>query len=402
MELTVNKINRGNSEIITEAKSFVEKLLNEKLPSEYLYHNIDHTIDVYNTCIEISEAYNIKDSEKELILLAALFHDTGFIYAYEGHEQKSADIAEDYLKGINYPAEKIQEVKKLILSSKMETVPSGLLEEIIHDADVSHIGKKSFSRKGELLRLEFEKVKNKSFSDAEWTNKQLEFLSKNKFYTSFAKENFEKRLVKNIRRERRNLSKNEKEIINIKTGKYMGRGIDTLYRTTFRNHINLSEIADGKANMMISINTIILSIIITIAASGLTISQAYLFENLRFTVPVFVLLIGSLTSVIFAILSAKPNITKEKITIEDLEKSKKSILFFGNFISLELDKFIEGIKKLKYDQSMLYDNMSIDLFYLGKVLEKKYKLLSYSYMFFMTGLILSVVSFILIFFFTFF
>ena len=92
---------------------------------------------------------------------------------------------------------------------------------------------------------------------------------------------------------------------------------------------------------------------------------------------------------------------KEKVDIEDLEKSKKIILFFGNFVSLEMEKFIEGIKKLKNDQSLLYDNMSIDLFYLGKVLAKKYKLLNYSYLIFMIGLIISVVSFVLIFFFTF-
>ena len=208
-------------------------------------------------------------------------------------------------------------------------------------------------------------------------------------------------MQKNFTKQRKKILQNYKDDINLKTGKYIGRGIDTLYRTSFRNHINLSEIADGKANMMIGINTIILSVIITLAASGLTISQDFFIENLRFTVPVFLLLLGSLTSVIFAILSAKPNVTSEKIDINNLEESKKSIIFFGNFISLELSKFIEGLKKLKYDQSLLYDNMSIDLYYLGKVLAKKYKLLRYSYMIFMTGLILSVISFILIFLFTF-
>lgn len=192
-----------------------------------------------------------------------------------------------------------------------------------------------------------------------------------------------------------------KKIFTSKQENIWGEGIDTLYKTTFRNHINLSEIADGKANMMISINTIILSVIITLAASGLTFSQENLIENLRFTFPVFILLLGSLTSVIFVILSAKPTVTKGKVDIEDLEKSKKSILFFGNFVSLEMEKFIEGIKKLKHDQTMLYDNMSIDLFYLGKVLEKKYKLLGYSYLIFMIGLIISVLSFVFIFFFTF-
>ncbi len=391
----------NNSEIITKAKNFVEGFLKERLPAGFLYHNLNHTMDVYNNCEEISAGYNLSPENKEVLLLAALFHDTGFVSKYNGHEEESVKIAEDFLKKENYPGKKISEIEKLILSTKKEIYPSDVSEEILHDADIAHIGKKGFFRKGELLRLELEKVNGETHPDTEWEKNQLDFLSSNKFYTIYAKENFEKRLAKNISKQRANISKNKKENINISTGKYMGRGIDTLYRTTFRNHINLSQIADGKANMMISINTIILSIIITLTASGLTLSGEYFIENLRFTIPVFILLLGSLTSVIFAILSAKPTVTKEKVNIEDIEKSKKSILFFGNFVSLKMEEFIGGIKKLKYDQSLLYDNMSIDLFYLGKVLAKKYMLLSYSYLIFMIGLIISVLSFILIFFFTF-
>ena len=391
----------NKSGILIIAANFVEGFLKEKLPAGYLYHNFNHAMDVYNNCEEISAGFNLSKEDKEGLLLTALFHDTGFVLKYNGHEEESVKIAEDFLKKENYPYEKISEIKKLILSTKEKNIPSNLSEEILHDADIAHIGKKGFFRKGELLRSELENVNNESFTDMDWEKKQLDFLGSNKFYTSYARENFEKRLAKNIARQRANISKIGKENINISTGKYIGRGIDTLYRTTFRNHINLSQIADGKANMMISINTIILSVIITLTASGLTFSREYLIEHIRFTFPVFILLIGSLTSVIFAILSAKPTVTKEKVDIEDLEKSKRSILFFGNFVSLEMEKFIEGIKKLKNDHSLLYDNMSIDLFYLGKVLAKKYKLLNYSYLIFMIGLIISVVSFVLIFFFTF-
>jgi len=401
MKLAVNSEEKTSLKIVEDAKFYVEKLLNERLPADYFYHNINHTIEVFNTCNEMSFFYNLEDDEKELLLLAALFHDTGFIVKYHGHEEESAKFAEEFLKNSGYPENKINEIVKLILSTKKEHIPSDLKEEILHDADYIHTGKKGFKAKGELLRLELERVRNEVYTDKEWIEKQLEFLGSAKFYTSYAKENYEKRLQKNFTKQRKKILQNYKDDINLKTGKYIGRGIDTLYRTSFRNHINLSEIADGKANMMIGINTIILSVIITLAASGLTISQDFFIENLRFTVPVFLLLLGSLTSVIFAILSAKPNVTSEKIDINNLEESKKSIIFFGNFISLELSKFIEGLKKLKYDQSLLYDNMSIDLYYLGKVLAKKYKLLRYSYMIFMTGLILSVISFILIFLFTF-
>lgn len=392
---------KNGREIIIKVREYIEELLKENLKPEFLYHNINHTLEVYNNCSDIADGLELTGKEKEILLLAALFHDTGFVNKYDGHEEEGAKIAEDLLGNEKYPQENISEIKKLILSTKKEVKPSDKLEEIMHDADIAHIGKKGFFRKGDFLRLELEKIKNKSYSDMDWAKMQLDFLSSNKFYTVYAAEKFETRHAKNINRQRKIIANIKKEEVNVSTGKYIGRGIDTLYRTTFRNHINLSEIADGKANMMISINTIILSVIITLAASGLTLSQQFFIENFRFTFPVFTLMIGSLASVIFAILSAKPNVTKGKINIEDLEKSKKSILFFGNFVMLEMEKFIEGIKKLKHDQSILYDSMSVDLYYLGKVLSKKYRLLSYSYIIFMSGLVVSVLSFILIFFFTF-
>ena len=112
----------------------------------------------------------------------------------------------------------------------------------------------------------------------------------------------------------------------------LGRGIETMYRATYRNHINLSSIADAKANMMISINAIIMSVIITIVGSGFTFSGLEFYQYIRFTVPMTILLISSLISVVFAVLSARPNVTKKNVSEQKIREKKSSILFFGNFV----------------------------------------------------------------------
>jgi hypothetical protein len=109
------------------------------------------------------------------------------------------------------------------------------------------------------------------------------------------------------------------------------------------------------------------------------------------------LLLGSLASVVYAILSAIPKVTSKTIDKQKLEDGKVSLLYFGNFLRIPKEKFVDYLKKLKSDQETLYDSMSLDLYNLGEVLERKYKLLTISYNIFMTGLILTVLAFISIF-----
>lgn len=400
MEETDNNKPKKEIAILKKASIFIEKLFKEELPDKYHYHNLAHTEEVVDVCKRIAENYDIKEDDLEVLLIGAWFHDAGYVKDYEEHEERSKEIAEGFLRENGWNDKQIDKVKSIIEATKHDVKPKNLLEEIIKDADIAHLGRKRFFRKGEMLRVEWEHGKEKKFSDMDWENLQLRFLINSKFYTSYAKKKYGKRRAENIQKQRKNINKAIKEETRIKTGKDLGRSIDTLYRVTFMNHIELSAIADGKANMMISINTIILSIIITVAGSGLTFTSDYFLENLRFTIPIFLLLLGSLASVIFAILSAKPTINKGEVEQKEMKYSKKSFLFFGNFVHMKLENFISGLRELKKDHELLYDKMAIDLYQLGHVLAKKYKLLSYSYVIFMGALILAVASFVFIFLYT--
>lgn len=393
---------KNNNPIIKNASVFVFNLFKEKLDGNYAYHNYKHTLQTVKACKELAAGYNLTSRDFEILMLAAWYHDTGYVETYEGHEERSVAFLKQSLEG-EYKQEDILEIESLILSTKYKSVVSGTLQEILHDADYINIGKKRFNERAELLRIEWERILNKSFTDLEWAREQLDFLLSTTFKTEEAILNYGNQHETNIRFQRQKIEELNTSELKIKAKlekrdeekpKREGRGIETLYRSVYSYHINLSSLADNKANIMISINTIIVSLIITLFGSGYTFSSDGEFENLRFVFPMAILLISSLTAVVFAILSARPNVTsKEKY---DIKNKKGSVLFFGNFVQLQLEEFVSQIKVLKAQKDELYDNMSIDIYYLGAVLVKKYKLLTWSYNVFMGGLVLGGLCFIII------
>jgi predicted metal-dependent HD superfamily phosphohydrolase len=391
---------KEKNSIVAKASLYIQDLLKHHLSEEIQYHGISHTEDVVEAAEIIGEKRGLSEDKMEILLLAAWFHDAGFVETHENHEEASKRIANQWLEEQDYPQNKKEQVLDLIISTRQGETIEGDLAEILHDADLSHIGRKRFFRRGELYRVEEEKLYDKKYSELSWEKSQYRFLINHNFLTNEAQEEYGKRRVKNIKDQRKNILKAQKVTTRKNTGKDFGRGIDTLYRSNYRAHLDFSSIADGKANMMISINTILISVIVTLSGASLSISQGFAVERFRYTIPILVLLVGSLISVLFAVLSAKPKVTEKKIDMKDVKDNKISLLYFGNFLRVPKNDFMEYLNGLKTDQKRLYDSMSIDIYNLGIVLKEKYRLLSISYNVFMTGLSISVIAFIIIFIYT--
>ncbi|SMO69961.1 Pycsar system effector family protein [Gracilimonas mengyeensis] len=167
------------------------------------------------------------------------------------------------------------------------------------------------------------------------------------------------------------------------------RGVSDMFRTSYRTHVELSGIADNKSNILISINGIIISIIIAAISPKID-------SNPWLLIPTSILLITCLASLIYAILAARPRVSKEKVTLEDVRANRSNILFFGNFFKLSREDFVIGMEELMTDSERLYDTMARDLYGLGSVLAEKFRLLRIAYNLFMVGLVLSVTSFIVV------
>ena len=387
--------------LIEQSENFVSKLLKDKLSNSYTYHNFNHTFDVVAAVSTLADSENISSSDKEILLIAAWFHDTGYIKGCSNHEDCSIVIASDFLLENGKSTDYIEKVAGLIKATKKEYIPQTLSEKIIKDADYYHILNDDYIFNCEGLRNEWENIEGKSFTDKDWAVENLNFLTNiHRFYTDYALENWQPLKEKNIKRLQKKLKK-----MNLKTNNEFDkeykkrekedkpeRAVDTLFRVTLNNHTSLSGIADSKANILLSVNAIIISIALSTLIPKLDSPK-----NVHLMIPTFIMLMSSVITIIFAILSTRPKVTKGVFTREDIENKKVNLLFFGNFYKMPLDEYQWAMNEMMKDREYLYNSMIKDLYFLGLVLEKKYRLLRVAYNFFMIGIIISVIAFVIAF-----
>ncbi len=405
---------QSQNNILTAAEEHVTNIFKEKISAEYVYHDIQHTKNVVEATSEIGGRYGLTNKELETLHLAAWFHDIGYDQGPEGHEERSCRYARDFLASQSYPNEDIESVLDCIMATKVPHSPDNLLEEVLCDADLSHLGKKVYWDRCGRVRQELLMTKSILMSEQEWVDFELDFITNHNFHTAIAQELYDSRKEKHVKQlKKQKIRLNPKAVESVedlairdkkkkkkqkKTKKAvysddmeinqlrLGRGVETMYRTTYRTHINLSSIADNKANIMLSINAIIISIILTTLVPNFA-------DNKQLILPTVVLLTVCLLAMVFAILSTRPKITEGKFNREDIEKRSSNLLFFGNYYNMKLEDFHWGMMEMIKDNDFLYSSMTRDLYYLGVVLAKKYRYLSICYNVFMYGLITAVLVF---------
>jgi len=391
--------------IAQKAENFVFQLFKDSLSSDYIYHNFNHTLRVVNSVKILIENENISPDDAELLLVASWFHDSGYIEGGESHEKRSSTIAEAFLKDNNFPEEKIEKVKLLILATEMNREPQSLLDKIMRDADCSHFGDNNYFNYCDLLKDEWKATLGKEFSKLEWAENNLNFfVNGHRFYTNYAQQNWQpqkdaniaiiQEKIKSLKKGKKEKSKT-KDILNQKKLEKFDspeRGIDTMFRVTLNNHTKLSQIADSKANILLSVNAIIISIALSTLIPKLDSPT-----NAHLITPTFIMLMFSVVSIIFAIMSTRPKVSSGTFTRKDIEDKKVNLLFFGNFHKMPLEEYTWAVNEMMKDRDYLYNSMIKDLYFLGLVLDRKYKLLRSTYTIFMIGIITSVIAFVVAF-----
>jgi predicted metal-dependent HD superfamily phosphohydrolase len=394
---------------INKVREDVFKIFVENAPPENVYHNERHTTEVVLAAREIAGAEGIDEDDLELLLIAAWYHDAGCVKSCKDHEDISISYAKKFLTANDFPPERIEKVISLIKATKMPQNPKNPLEEVLCDADLHHLGTKQFKEKGELLYLELKRRGEINFNEEQWYEHSIGFLNNHNYFTNYAKETFgaqkiinmaklEKKLIKLKKKNKDTELKEskieiEKEKIENKrkAEKESGRGVETMFRNVMRTHVSFSSMADNKANIMISVNTLVLTIIVSIMIRKLD-------TNPQLIIPTALLTLTSLVALVFAILVTRPKVTAGIFTKDDIHKKKANLLFFGNFYNMDFNDFGWGMREMMNDKDYLYDSMIKDFYYLGQVLGKKYIQLRYSYTFFMYGIIISVIAYAIAFF----
>jgi hypothetical protein len=166
------------------------------------------------------------------------------------------------------------------------------------------------------------------------------------------------------------------------------RAVETMFRTTAGMNIRLSEIADEKAHFLLYINSILISVLVSLVLRNIN-------EHPEYIIPSILFMITSLATFVLAILVTMPLITHGTFKKEDVGNKTADLLFFGNYHNMDIKEYQWAMTTMIEDQDFVYGNMIRDNFHLGQVLDKKFKRLRIAFWVFMFGFIISVAAFLL-------
>lgn len=388
--------------IIPLAETYVTGLFGHYDTDALKFHDLEHTLLVTRHVAEIAAAEGISEADRLVLHIAALFHDTGHLNGgIEGHEQRSVVFMEDFMKANNVTDELfINRIAACIMATRMPQHPSDKLEQIMCDADVYHFGTGEFKLTNKKIRKEFERRGYEHLTQR-WQERTYQLLSEQHFFTAYCRERLEPGKQKNLARIKKKLD--EKGLLphqQVETDntpeetkedakmnqKLVTRGVQTVLRLSSQNHLELSQMADGKANILISVNAIIISVILSVLINRLEV-------NTHLTIPTILFLTSSVVTIVLSILATRPKLTEGTFRKEDILNKTTNLLFFGNFYKSSLQDFTWAMKKLLDDKDYLHGTQIMDVYYLGQVLGRKYRLIRLAYTVFMIGIVVAVVAF---------
>ncbi|ELR73024.1 hypothetical protein C900_00104 [Fulvivirga imtechensis AK7] len=190
----------SGSNILVSAESYVRQLFSKQLPDKLCFHNLAHTEMVVKASKEISQGMQLTNEEREIILIAAWFHDTGYIRTYAGHEEESKNIAREFLQKNQYTPLKISKVLTCIAATQLEKAPKEISEKVLRDADLYHLSSSNYFKWLGLLRKEWETVLDSKVSDDQWHLQNLDFLHQHNYCTAYGQKKLEKGKQANLKK----------------------------------------------------------------------------------------------------------------------------------------------------------------------------------------------------------
>lgn len=373
--------------IVKESENYIRDLFLREIREDLSYHDILHTEYVASMAKVIGENSGLNQEETDIVIVAAWFHDSGFVSTSAGHEDVSQDIAKKFLASQNMPGDFIDRVCQCIEATKIPQSPGeNPLARVVCDADMAYLSEDFYMKRTKLLRKEWNGSSETKMSRKAYYQDTVDLFNKHEYFTPYGKEQFTAGKQKNYsllpgllgkksRKGKRGKKKKGKELM-------PGRGVESMFRLTARNQINLSSIADNKANILISINTIVLTVLMSIGMGKIS-------DYPIITFPSIIFISTCVITIIFAILSTRPKISSGKFSKEDIHKRRINLLFFGNFYNMTMEEYEWAMKEMMADPNYLYSSMIRDQYSLGKVVSKKYRLLRVAYTIFMIGITLS-------------
>ncbi len=414
----------ANSNPLEQTEFFVTKVATEEFSNKLVYHDIEYVHRIITAAKEISVAEGIPAEEKEVVLLSVWlsvvgFKNLEFFKDINGPGDLARNssifshpIAEEFLSSFDYADPNKSRVLNLILRTpeelKLNNDPDAHLAEIISDALTSDWASDKAELHYKHLYQELLLMEAIVISKSGWREKGAEYLKNHEYLTEYTRTNWAPKKEKTIewlKEQNKQYSNDQKAIIKqeldisdfeLKKLKksLLGiksrddKGIQTMFRTTSRNHYTLNQMVDSKANIMISVNAIILSLIISRIMGQV---QTWCLHNS----PILIMLVTCSISIVFAVLAIRPAKSHGEFTEEEIRNRQGNLLYFGNYHNMSFRDYQWGMLQLIKDGDNLYTTMIRDLYFLGQMLERKYRHIRFSLNIFMIGFTIAVVLFVI-------
>ncbi|MDH7912925.1 Pycsar system effector family protein [Winogradskyella sp. SYSU M77433] len=402
-------VNTNISQIVNNIKDYTFEII-DKESDKNLYTTISRVYRIEKNINTIIKEDKIENIDIDCLYLAnyVLNIEQATTKAntlnFKDSETSINEILDSLRLKFKLNSETVNRVKTIIIESFPFNETKLLESKIISDANIMDF---AGNQGRDRLKKMYEQMILKDFklSKSNWYDTLIGILDAYRITTHFGQTRVQPsidKLYKSLRKERKDhknhtnlilqkeLKISDQEIKKLKKdiSKIKGRddrGIQTLFRNTSRNHYTLNKMVDGKARIMITINSIILSLIL-----GGIIGKSS--NEVVLNIPSIIFAVTNLISIAFAIISITPNKTQGNFTEEDIRSKKGNLLYFGNFHNMHYRDFEWAFLQLLQDKDYLYTSMIKDFYYQGQILQVKNKLIRISLYSFLIGLVVAIVS----------
>lgn len=426
--MTATLMTMNYPQLLRKAAEHVALFYMEHPDNRISFHTQENTLEVLAQVREMSRHYRLNERDTALLAIAAWFLNTGY-YEAPPHEEGSVRLARQFLEQAGTASEDIDQVTSLMRAAGGLQPATTLSQQLLFDAARIYTGTESFRDMNKRLRREQEKLTSLELSGEQWGAQSIEQLSSQPFLTEYAKLRFdavrlqniealkERQVQRAVKQQEKQVKKEQKKsiaaleeqsmsngfsgamlkddddsIVDIQKIKKKGgpiRGIETMFRVSSTNQQRLSVMADNKAHIMISVNSIIISIAIALVIGKFG-------EQPKLMIPTVLLLAVNVFTIIFSILATRPKVSTGVFTKEQLDNKTVNLLYFGSYYRMGFEDFENGMTRMMNDGDFLYRTMIKNIYWQGKVIGHKFNLLRIAYNIFMYGIAVSVLAYTLV------
>lgn len=385
--------------LLTKASQFCLEKINHFKSKGLIFHNFSFAQKLSTHIYQLGVFNQIEEGEILAPQIAAYMLVLGYQENYNAPWETAIPYVKDFCTIHEIDEELTEKIIYTLFSMNKNGDPIALEARLFIDAICSFKWIENLEQFRKISRTEKQLRSGEYFEDMDWEELILRDLLDLRFYLEGSNKIYQERLSFGISEQNELIQKLQRKIMLLSDSKAFAQiekkiptsGIQTFFRTNYRNHINLSAIADNKANIMISVNAVLITVIISILSyKNLSEIEPGIFF------PSVIFLCFGLASLTMAVLASRPKVTNHLDTDAVKQGTSKNLIFFGNFVKLTEEEYETAMDNMFKDTNLLYSNLSTDLYHLGKVLDKKYKLLAASYNFFLIGFGITVLFFIIL------